>query len=85
MWKILFLIFFLSCSKDSEMKQDAPKSGLNAMEHLREAKEILRQEEGQLMIMGRGFTESEKVRYETLIDTGKKLSTIIDLLEKTQI
>ncbi len=67
------------------MKQDSPKSNLSALEHLREAKEILRQEEGQLMIMGRGFSDSERVRYETLIDTGKKLSTMIDLLEKTQI
>lgn len=67
------------------MKQDSSKSSLSALDHLKEAKEILRQEEGQLMIMGRAFSESEKVRYETLIDTGKKLSTIIDLIEKTQI
>jgi hypothetical protein len=85
MWKVLFLIFFLSCNKGLEMEQDSTKSNLNAIEHLKEAKEILRQEEGQLMIMGRGFSESEKVRYETLIDSGKKLSTMIDLLEKTQI
>lgn len=85
MWKILFLFVFLSCNKGSDMKQDSPKFNLNALEHLREAKEILRQEEGQLMIMGRGFSESERVRYETLIDSGKKLSTMIDLLEKTQI
>jgi hypothetical protein len=85
MWKILFLIFFLSCNGGKEVNQGSSKSNLSAIEHLKEAKEILRQEEGQLMIMGRGFSEGEKVRYETLIDTGKKLSTMIDLLEKTQI
>lgn len=85
MWKILFLVFFLSCNKGSDMKQGSFKSNLSALEHLREAKEILRQEEGQLMIMGRGFSDGERVRYETLIDSGKKLSTMIDLLEKTQL
>ena len=83
MLRILFLVFFLSCNGGSELKEKSVKSS-NALEHLKQAKEILRQEEGQLMIMGRGFTEKEKVRYETLVDTGKKLSTIIDLLEKTE-
>ncbi len=62
----------------------AAKLHLNAIDHLKEAKEILRQEEGQLMIVGRNLTEKEKVRYETLIDSGKKLENIIDLIEKTQ-
>jgi len=85
MWKILILLFFLSCNGGSELKQDSPKPSISAIEHLKEAREILRQEEGQLMIMGRGFSESEKVRYETLIDTGKKLNTMIDLIEKTEL
>ena len=84
MLRILFLVFFLSCNGGSELKEESVKNSSNALEHLKQAKEILRQEEGQLMIMGRGFTEKEKVRYETLVDTGKKLSTIIDLLEKTE-
>ena len=83
MLRILFLVFFLSCNGGSDLKEESVKSS-NALEHLKQAKEILRQEEGQLMIMGRGFTEKEKVRYETLVDTGRKLGTIIDLLEKTE-
>lgn len=85
MWRILFLIFFLSCKGGPDLKQDSPISNASALEHLKQAREILRQEEGQLMIMGRGFSDNEKIRYETLIDSGKKLSVMIDLLEKTQL
>lgn len=85
MWRILILFFFISCNGGSELKQDSSQSSVSAIEHLKQARDILRQEEGQLMIMGRGFSENEKIRYETLIDSGKKLNNLIDLLEKTQI
>jgi hypothetical protein len=84
MYRILFLIFFISCTQEPSARKKAFPTQLNAIEHLKEAKEILRQEEGQLMIVGRNLTEKEKVRYETLIDSGKKLDTLIDLLDKTQ-
>ncbi|MFI5390383.1 MAG: hypothetical protein ACHQYQ_03395 [Bacteriovoracales bacterium] len=84
MYRILFLIFFISCNQGPSTRKEAFPTKLNATDHLKEAKEMLRQEEGQLMIVGRNLSEKEKVRYETLIDSGKKLDTIIDLLEKTQ-
>jgi hypothetical protein len=84
MLRILFLVFFISCNEGTDLKKEKIETNLNAIDHIKEAKEILRQEEGHIMIQGRGLTEKEKVRYETLIDTGKKLDIIIDLLEKTQ-
>jgi hypothetical protein len=84
MYRILLLIFFISCNQGPSARTEAFPTKLNAVDHLKGAKEILRQEEGQLMIVGRNLTEKEKVRYETLIDSGKKLENIIDLIEKTQ-
>ena len=84
MYRILFLIFFISCNQGTQLRKETLETKLNAIDHLKQAKEILRQEEGQLMIVVRNLSEKEKVRYETLIDSGKKLDTIIDLLDKTQ-
>ncbi len=84
MFKILFFVFLISCNQGPELKKESSNQNMSAINHLREAKEILRQEEGQLMIQGRALSNREQIRYETLIDTGKKLDSMIDLLEKTQ-
>lgn len=81
---ILFLLMFVyACHGESPKKPtySSPVSGeMTALEHLKKAQKILRNEEGHLMVMGRSHTEQEKKRYEALLFAGKSLSEVMDRL-----
>ncbi|TDJ06475.1 MAG: hypothetical protein E2O68_04910 [Deltaproteobacteria bacterium] len=86
---ILFLLMFVcACHGEAPKKimsypGTTSKGEMSALEHLQKAKDILRNEEGHLMIMGRSHTDEEQKRYEVLLSSGKALAEIIDILQNS--
>ena len=79
---LFFLMFTYACNGEAS-KESSPYSlptsdEMTAIEHLKKAREILRNEEGHLMVMGRAHSEAEKKRYGTLVTAGKVLADLID-------
>ena len=84
----LFLLMFVYACHGEGPKETPPYSPpatneMTALDHLKKAREILRNEEGHLMVMGRSHTEAEKKRYEALLSAGKNLAEMIDNLNLT--
>jgi len=85
-WILFLLLFVYACHGETPEKLPyAPQvSGeMTALDHLKAARSLLRNEEGHLMVMGRSHTEEEKERYDALLSVGKALAKMIDDLERS--
>ncbi|RLA64343.1 MAG: hypothetical protein DRQ88_03880 [Epsilonproteobacteria bacterium] len=87
--EVLFLLIFVyGCngkSLDRPAFSSAQNGEMTALEHLKRARTILRNEEGRLMVMGRSHTEQEKEKYEVFLGEGQVLAEMIARLERLGI
>jgi len=85
---LFLLLFVYSCHGEAPkgVKTSSPtNTDMSALEHLKIARQLLRNEEGHLMVMGRSHTPEEQKRYESLLFAGKALVEMIENLENSEL